>query len=107
MRGRTFKIRQVFVELRYALGNEIPSIEVLKLATNLVDATRATSISNYDKIVTLRPSRDQPPLDEAFADGGWGIMARDWSYSPEQFDEDSCLSARAKSTLDQLMKRAA
>ena len=25
MRGRTFKIRQVFGELRYALGNEMPA----------------------------------------------------------------------------------
>ena len=42
MRGRAFKIRQVFAELRHALGNEIPAIELLQLAAKLVDATRAT-----------------------------------------------------------------
>ena len=107
MRGRAFKIRQVFSELRYALGNEMPSLELLQLAIKLVDATRAPSIGDDDKIVALRPSHDQLPLDQAFADGGWRIMARDRSYSHEQFDEDSFLSARVKSTLDRLMRRAA
>jgi hypothetical protein len=107
MRGRAFKIRQVFAELRYALGNEMPTIELLQLATKLVDATRARSIGDDDKIVALRPSHDQLPLDQAFADGGWRIMARDRAYGHEQFNDDPCLSARAKSTLDHLMKRAA
>ena len=56
MRGRAFKIRQVFAELRHALGNEIPAIELLQLATKLVDATRAPSVGDDDKIVSLRPS---------------------------------------------------
>jgi hypothetical protein len=107
MRGRAFKIRQVFAELHYALGNEMLTIELLQLATKLVGATRAPSIGDDDKIVTLRPSHDQLSLDQAFADGGWRIMARDRAYGHEQFDDDPCLNARAKSTLDHLMKRAA
>jgi hypothetical protein len=107
MRGRAFKIRQVFAELRRALRKEIPAIELLQLAAKLVDATRALSIGDDDKIVALRPSYDQLPLDEAFADGGWRIMARDRAYNHEQFEDDPCLSARTKSTLDRLIKRAA
>ena len=107
MRGRASKIRQVFAELRYALGDEVPAIELLQLAARLVDATRATTISDDDKVVRFRPSSDQLPLDEAFADGGWRVMARDRAYSPDQFEDDPCLRARAKSTLDQLLKRAA
>jgi hypothetical protein len=107
MRGRAFKIRQVFAELRYALDNAIPAIELLQLATKLVDATRAPSIGDDDKIVILRPSDEQLPLDEAFADGGWGIMVRERAYDPDHFEDDPCSRARAKSTLDQLMKRAA
>jgi hypothetical protein len=107
MRGRAFKIRQVFAELRYALGNDMPAIELLQLATKLVDATRALSIEDDNKVVALRPSQDQLPLDQAFADGGWKIMARDRAYGHDQFDEDACLSARTKLTLDYLMKRAA
>jgi hypothetical protein len=107
MRGRTLKIRQVFVELRYALGTEIPAIELLQLATRLVDATRTPVIGDDDKIVELRASNDQLPLDEAFADGGWRIMARDCAYDIDHFEDDPCLSASAKSNLERLVKRAA
>lgn len=107
MRGRPNKIRQVFAELRLALGNELPAIELLQLAAKLVDATRQPSVRDDGKIVGLRPSMDQIPLDEAFADGGWRIMARDRAYYPDHFEDDPCLSARTKSTLDRLMKRAA
>jgi hypothetical protein len=107
MRGRAFKIRQVFAELRYAVGNEMPAIELLHLATKLVDATRAPSIDDDDKIVALRLSNDHLPLDEAFADGGWRIMARDCAYNTDHLEDDPWLSAKAKSTLDRLMKRAA
>ena len=41
-----------------------------------------------DKIVSLRPSMDQLPLDEAFADGGWRMMARDRAYDTEHFEDD-------------------
>jgi hypothetical protein len=105
MRGRAFKVRQVLAELRHALGNELPTIELLNLATKLVDATSAPSPDA--KIVNLRPSYDELPLDQAFADGGWRIMARDRAYDREQFEDDHFLSERAKSTLDRLMKRAA
>jgi hypothetical protein len=107
MQGRAYKVRQVFAELRHALGNELPAIELLQLAAKLVDATQPLSVRDDEKIVSLRPSKDQLPLDEAFADGGWRMMARDRAYDKDHFEDDPCLSARAKSTLDRLMKRAA
>ena len=107
MRQRALKIRQVFAELRHALGAEIPAIELLQLAAKLVDATRAPSVRDDEKIVSMRPSIDELPLDKAFADGGWRIMARDRAYNSDQFEDDSCWGSSAKSTLDRLMKRAA
>jgi len=107
MRGRAYKIRQVFAELRHALGNELPTVELLQLAAKLVDVTQPVSVRDDEKIVKLRPSMDQLPLDEAFADGGWRMMARDRAYDMDHLEDDPCLSARAKSTLDRLMKRAA
>src|SRR5687767_11133072 len=104
MRGRAFKVRQVFAELHYALGNELPTIELLDLATRLVDATSAPS-DDDDEIVTLHLPGEQLPLDEAFADGGWKIMARHRAYDGEQFEDDPFLSERARFTLDRLMKR--
>jgi len=106
MRGHAFKIRQVFAELRHAVGNEIPAIELLQLAAKLVEATRPPSLRD-EKIVRLRPSIDELPLDEAFADGGWRIMARDRACTTEQVEDDPCLGARARNTLERLMKRAA
>ena len=108
MRGRAFKIRQVFAELRHALGNEIPTIELLQLADQARGRnTSALRLAMTKRSSPLRSSIDQLPLDEAFADGGWRIMARDRAYNLDQFEDDPCLSARAKSTLDRLMKRAA
>jgi hypothetical protein len=107
MRGQAFKIRQVFSELRHALGKQIPAIELLQLAAKLVEATCAPSARDDEKIVSLRRSINELPLDEAFADGGWRIMTRDRAYNFDQFEDDPSLSARAKSTLDRLMKRAA
>jgi hypothetical protein len=107
MRGRAFKIRQVYAELRRAIGKELPAIELLQLATKLVDATRSAVIVDDGNCFALHPDGDRLPLDEAFADGGWRMMARDHGYTPEQFEDDPCLAARTKSTLDRLMKRAA
>jgi hypothetical protein len=107
MKGRVFKIRQVFAELRHALDNELPTIELLQLATKLVDATRAPSVRDDEKLINTRPSIDELPLDKAFADGGWRIMARDRAYTLDQFEEDPYFGAGTKETLDRLMKRAA
>lgn len=106
MRQRSLKIRRVFAELRHAFGDEIPAIELLRLAAKLVDAAQPTSVRE-ENVVSMRRSMDQLPLDEAFADGGWRIMARDRTYHNETFEADPCLSARAKSNLNRLLKRAA
>jgi hypothetical protein len=107
MRQRALKIRQVFAELRHALGGEIPAIELLRLAAKLVDATREPFASDDEGAVSARSSIGELPLDKAFADGGWRIMARDRAHRSDYFEDDPCLHARTKSKLDRLMKRAA
>jgi hypothetical protein len=107
MRQQASKIRQVYAELRHALGDEIPAIELLRLAAKLVDAAEHPSVRE-ENVVGMRRSIDQLlPLDEAFADGGWRMMARDRAYHSETFEDDPCLSVRAKSNLNRLLKRAA
>jgi hypothetical protein len=107
MRQRALKIRQVFAELRHALGGEIPAIELLRLAAKLVDATREPSARDDEGVASTRSSIDELPLDKAFADGGWRIMARDRARGSDHFEDDPCLGARAQSNLNRLLKRAA
>jgi len=107
MRGRERKVKLVFAELHHALGSEMSTIELLSLATKLVDATHAPAIDGLENVVRFRPSYDQLPLDEAFADGGWKIMARDRAYTLDDIEDDQCLSARTMTRLNHLLKRAA
>jgi hypothetical protein len=107
MRKQALKIRQVYAELRHALGGEIPAIELLRLAAELVDAAREPFARDHEGVVSARSSIDELPLDRAMADGGWRIMARDRAQRSDYFEDDPCLRARAKSNLDRLIKRAA
>ena len=75
--GRSIKIRQVFVELRRALGSDIPAGEQLRLAAALVDATFPIESRDEHRSVGPRPAFDHLPLDKAFEDGGWRIMDRE------------------------------
>jgi hypothetical protein len=74
MAGRSIKVREVFAELRRALGAKIPAGELLRLAAALVDATDPTQIRDEHRRVGGRPALDRMPLDRAFSDGGWRIM---------------------------------
>jgi hypothetical protein len=74
LQGRSIKVRQVFAELRRALGSDIPAGELLRLAAALVDATTPREGRDEHRSVGPRSAFDQLPLDEAFEDGGWRIM---------------------------------
>ena len=80
----------------------------VRLAAKLVDATQEPSVSDDEGLVSFaRSSIDELPLDEAFTDGGWRIMARSRAYNLDHSEDDPCVSAKARSTLDRLMRRAA
>ena len=74
MASRSIKVRQVFAELRHALGAAIPAVELLRLAAALVDASVPVEHGDAHCNIGLRPAFDQLPLDKAYADGGWRIM---------------------------------
>jgi len=73
--NRPLKVRRVFAELRLALGSDIPAGELLRFAAWLV----AGPIEARDEHPSIgpRPAFDQLPLDKAFMDGGWSIMANE------------------------------
>lgn len=88
MASRSIKVRQVFAELRHALGTEIPAGELLKLAAALVDASYPRETKDEHRNFVDRPAFDQVPLDKAFADGGWNIMETEPSWVSESYWDD-------------------
>lgn len=89
MASRSIKVRQVFAELRHALGTEIPAGELLRLAAALVDASHPCDSTNEDRNAGPGAARDQMPLDKAFADGGWRILGSEPSWATlTSWDDD-------------------
>lgn len=88
MASRSIKVRQVFAELRNALGSEIPAGELLKLAAALVDASYPREPKDEHRNFVDRPAFDQVPLDKAFADGGWNIMETEPRWVSESYWDD-------------------
>jgi hypothetical protein len=87
MASRSIKVRQVFAELRHALGTEIPAGELLRLAAALVDASNPRDHEACDAGPGL--ARDRVPLDKAFADGGWRIMGSEPNWvTATNWDDD-------------------
>jgi hypothetical protein len=81
------KVHQVFAELRRAVGKEIPAGELLRLAARLVNASRPRHYNGPSE--DSRQTSDALPLDKAFADGGWHIMADERHWTPEtDWDDD-------------------
>jgi hypothetical protein len=96
MQGRSIKVRQVFTELRRALGSEIPAGELLRLAAALVDATTPYESRDEHRSVGPQPAFDQLPLDKAWEDGGWRIMDRESRWVMEACCDDDPSYATAK-----------
>src|SRR5262245_49312292 len=90
MARRSIKVRQVFAELRRAMGAEIPAGKLLRLAASLVDAARPVECRDYEHRHDDRPIFDQIPLDCAFSDGGWRVMHRESKWVGN-LDEDSLI----------------
>jgi hypothetical protein len=89
MAGRSIKIRQVFAELRRALGAEIPAGQLLSLAAALVAAAYPIETDEeHRRRVGDRPTFDQAPLDRAFSDGGWRVMHREANWVATYREED-------------------
>jgi hypothetical protein len=96
MQTRAIKVRQVFCELRHALGFEIPAGELLRLAAALVDATTPIESRDEHRSVGPQPACDQLPLDKAWEDGGWRIMDHEPRWASETCRDDDPSYATAQ-----------
>lgn len=87
MSNRSLKVRKIFALLRGAMGAEVPAQDLLALAALLVDSPhverqQGASSRGYDSDPYVMP------LDAAFADGGWRLMANDEMYIDHCHQED-------------------
>jgi hypothetical protein len=88
MLNRASKLQQVYAELRRALGSQVPAVDLLRLASTLVDASKPRVVTESEVTGGPRFALDQAPLDVAFADGGWRILARERRWKTESDSED-------------------
>lgn len=86
--NRPQKIRQVYAELRSALGQDVPSHEVLSASSRLVDIVDGRHTQPGARQGSPRPTFEELPLDKAFADGGWRIMKRESLRLRELYTEE-------------------
>ena len=86
--NRPHRVRKVYDELRRSLGNRFPSHEILRTAARLVDLFGGREGHSGVRHGAPRPTFEELPLDKAFADGGWRILARESSLLAEMFSED-------------------
>ncbi len=86
--NRPDRVRKVYGELRRALGDQFPSHEILRTAARLVDIFDGREGHSGIRHGAPRPTFEELPLDKAFADGGWRILARESSLFVEEFSED-------------------
>ena len=102
--NKSIKIRKVYTELRHEMGGEVPSSELLKSASDLVDLfddseagvpvdiVEFIDASNARVPVGHRNTSyifDEWPLDRALSDGGWQVMRREASWGKEIFYDDT------------------
>ena len=86
--SRPHRVRKVYGELRRSLRDRFPSHEILKTAARLVDLFDGREGHSGIRHGTPRPTFEELPLDKAFADGGWRILAREYSLFVEVYSED-------------------
>jgi hypothetical protein len=96
MTGRPDKVRQIYAELRRSVGAVMPAIELLRLAAALVEATHSSFADDEYSVYRPELANGQLPLDEAFADGGWRMMEREWRWIGRSYWDDDPRSATRK-----------
>lgn len=72
--SRARKVRAVFFELRRVLGHDCPAVDLLRAAALIVTEILDDEIDPSGSHVSPIPFYARP-LDEAFADSGWRVLA--------------------------------
>ena len=97
--NRSQKVKQVYQELREAVGDEFSAIELLQTAAQLVEIINDDGPITGAQIHGPRPNFDELPVDQIIADGGWKVLAREGTWIND-IDGDDTLSVCARDQLN-------
>ena len=81
---RTRKVHRIYLVLRHFLGDQLPAHVVLKASSAMVELFSRREPFKRLRLENAPPTFDELPLDEAFADGGWRVLAREAHWSTEE-----------------------
>lgn len=87
--NRAQQVREVFLELRQALGNQVTPAEVLSCAASLVELFSEDDDGPQFSLRTGGLPFEMQALDVAFADGGWKVLSREWRWMGCDDGDDS------------------
>jgi hypothetical protein len=87
--NRSAKVRAVYAELSDVAGPSIADVDLLTLATNLVEVSSVDYISPAANDREYGTPFDLWSLDSAFADGGWRILSRQDNFEHALDDEEA------------------
>ena len=74
---KTAKVLAIYRELREATGRQVGAAEALSCAALLVKLFAEDDGGRWD-MAEERMAADATPVDMMLADGGWGLLSREW-----------------------------
>ena len=86
--NRPEKVRRVYTELRRAQIEDISARDLLRVATKLVELSEGRGERPMARQGTPRPTFEELPLDQAFNDGGWRVMAYESRRMAQLYHEE-------------------
>src|SRR4051794_343568 len=105
--NRSQQIRQIYAELRTAVGNQATAGELLDCATSIAEAYREDDATGLGRGSAGRSPFWAEPLDSAFEDGGWRVMAFETGSGLRVSDEQESGSNTRRYKLRQITRIAA
>ena len=86
--NRPKKVRAIFNEIQPSLKDDFTSEEILKFAADFLKTTEYEDPGARIRLVSSRTGFDELDVDQAIADGGWKVMAREKQMMSDLYSEE-------------------
>lgn len=100
--NRSRQVREIFLELRASLGDQVSASELLASAASLVALFDKEADEPKFGLRTGGVPFSQWAVDRGMADGGWRVLATEWhnDVDPNEDEMDRIDVRRMLSTMD-------